>query len=418
MAFSLVPVIVTTWFFGLPIGMLAIIFVITLESYIIFTTEAKDIWAIMHDGGWAGFITTSVVAAIVSHFRGLHKQLSRELSERKRAEAALAKESSLNAALADLSRALISESNLYDMPGLVVDHATRLTGSEMGYVGFIDPQTGCLVSSHQSLHVWEKCRMTDKTIMFKEFTGLWGWVLKNKKPIIANHPEQDERSSGLPNGHIPIHRFLSVPAIIDGNLVGQIAVANAPVDYNQDDLSVMEKLANLYGAVVYQQQLKEKYHFLSLHDPLTGLYNRRHLEEVTNQIKQSGPYPVSIIIVDLDRLKEVNDHQGHSFGDIVIRTAGELLQSTFRCEDVIARIGGDEFAILLPHATETDAANAILRIRHVIDQHNQSNASPRMMMSLGAVTANNRMELEVAVKNADSAMYLDKLSRRHTIARP
>ena len=334
-----------------------------------------------------------------------------DITEWKQAEAALEKESSIHAALADLSHSLILGTSVSDMPSLVVNHAIRLTDSEMGYVGFIDPKTGFLVSSNQCLEVWEKCRMSDKTLVFSEFRGLWGWVLKNKKPIIANNPQQDERSSGVPEGHIPLRRFLSVPAIISGTLVGQIAVANAQRDYSEEDLSILERLATLYGAAVYQQQLRDQYLFLSLHDPLTGLYNRRFIEEVISQLKNSNQYPISAIFGDLDRLKEVNDRRGHNFGDTVIQCAGDILRSSFRSDDIIARIGGDEFVILLPNTSAAAADEVIQRLRQNLDQHNQVSDSLRVFMSFGTATADNRFELEDLIKQADAAMYLDKLAR-------
>lgn len=340
------------------------------------------------------------------------------ITEWKRAEAALEKELSIHAALADLSHSLMLGTSVYDMPNLVVDHAIRLTDSEMGYVGFIDPKTGFLVSSNQSLEVWDKCQMPDKTLVFSEFRGLWGWVLKNKKPIITNHPEQDERSSGVPDGHIPIRRFLSVPAIISGTLVGQIAVANAKRDYGEEDLSILEKLATLYGAAVYQQQLRDQYLFLSLHDPLTGLYNRRFIEEVIGQLKNSNQYPISAIFGDLDRLKEVNDQRGHNFGDSVIQCAGEILRSTFRTGDIVARIGGDEFVILLPNTSAAAADEVIQRLRQNLDQHNQLSESLRVFMSFGAATAGNSVELEDLVKKADAAMYLNKVARWQIAVEP
>ncbi len=92
--------------------------------------------------------------------------------------------------------------------------------------------------------------MEDKTIVFKEFKGLWGWVLKNRQALLTNHPAGDPRSTGVPEGHIPIERFLSVPALLGGALVGQVAVANSERDYDHRDLEVLGRLADLYAMAV------------------------------------------------------------------------------------------------------------------------------------------------------------------------
>jgi diguanylate cyclase (GGDEF)-like protein/PAS domain S-box-containing protein len=335
-----------------------------------------------------------------------------EITDRKQAEASLAAESSINAALVDLSRALMSKTSLTDIPGLVLEHAMYLTGSEIGFVGYIDKQTGYLISTNRSLAGIDQIRCKEHTQMFQEFTGLSGWVLKNKQSIIANHPKDDPRASGLPASHIPIHRFLSAPAIVNDRLVGQIALANSPKDYEAADLTIVERLSTLYGAAVYQQQLREKLFFLSVHDPLTGLYNRRYFEEEFQRLKESNHFPICIVFCDVDQLKIVNDRYGHLDGDEVIRRAGKILQSTFRSEDLVARIGGDEFVVLLLHAHTNAADEAMRRIKENIELDNQQNDSPPVMMSLGTATAENQAQLDEAVIRADAAMYLEKQNRR------
>ncbi len=169
-------------------------------------------------------------------------------------------EASVNIAIAQLSSALISPSSIEDISMLVLEKAKNLTGSSYGYVGYIDPSTERLISSSMSREVWDICQIPEKDAVFEKFAGLWGWVLDNRKSVLTNALAEDPRSSGTPPGHIQIHRFLSAPAQIDQNLVGQIALANSDKDYTEQDLKVIERLATLYAIAV--QRKKAEYELI------------------------------------------------------------------------------------------------------------------------------------------------------------
>jgi PAS domain S-box-containing protein len=187
-----------------------------------------------------------------------NEHLELEIQERKGAEEALSWEASINAAIAELSSALILPKPIEDISWLVLEHAKHLTRSGFGYVGFIDPDTGYLVSVTMTRDIWDTCHVPDKEIIFKKFSGLWGWVLENRKPLLTNSPAQEPMSSGTPPGHIPISRFISVPAMLGDRLVGQIALANSERDYTEDDLTLMQRLATLYAIAIQRNQAEEK----------------------------------------------------------------------------------------------------------------------------------------------------------------
>ncbi len=178
--------------------------------------------------------------------------------ERKQIEEALSWESRVNVSIAELSRALIMSASIDDISFLVLEHARRLTGSTFGYIGYIDTQTGYLVSPTITRDIWDICQVEDKDVVFKEFNGLWGWVLENRKPLLTNTPAEDPRSSGIPQGHIPIRRFLSAPALIGETLVGQVALANSDSEYTEKDLVLVERLASLYALAIQRKQAEEQ----------------------------------------------------------------------------------------------------------------------------------------------------------------
>jgi PAS domain S-box-containing protein len=209
------------------------------------------------------------VAARTVDLRMTNSQLQQEIAERTRAEEALAWEASINAAIAELSRSLISLASLDEISALVLEHAKQLTGSVFGFVGYIDVKTGCLISPTLTRDVWDSCQIPDKRFVFESFGGLWGWVLEHREPVLTNTPQEDPRSSGVPQGHIAIRRFLSAPALIGETLVGQIALANPGRDYVEQDLAVVERLATLYALAVHRsraemalRESEETYHNL------------------------------------------------------------------------------------------------------------------------------------------------------------
>ena len=178
------------------------------------------------------------------------------ITEQKRAEEALAWEADVNASMAELARALLQVAPLEDIASLVLETAKRLTDSPFGYVGYIDPQTGYHIAITLTKDIWEDCQVPDKDIIFKEFRGLWGWVLDHRQSLLTNNPTDDPRSSGVPPGHIPIQRFLAVPALIDDTLVGQVALANSDRDYSEQDLELVEQLATLYALAIQRMRME------------------------------------------------------------------------------------------------------------------------------------------------------------------
>ncbi|MCM2266627.1 MAG: PAS domain S-box protein [Elusimicrobiales bacterium] len=138
----------------------------------------------------------------------------------------------------------------------VLDEARRLTGSAFGFAAMIDPGTGFMNVASMTTETWDVCRMKEKPVIFKEFTGLWGWVLKHKKPLLSNKAGKDRRSSGTPRGHIKIDKFLAVPAMSGRKLLGILGLANPGADYGPADLDAAQKLARVY-AIILQRKLAE-----------------------------------------------------------------------------------------------------------------------------------------------------------------
>lgn len=162
--------------------------------------------------------------------------------------------------------------------------------------------------------------------------------------------------------------------------------------------------------ITERKQTEDKLKFMSSHDSLTGLHNRSYFEQELVKLERSRHFPLSIVMVDVDDLKAINDRLGHVAGDVLLRQAAVLLRETFRCGDVVARIGGDEFAVLLPDTDEQSVQEVVVRIREGLRLWNDSHSTP-INLSLGVAVAEDGRQLLEALKTADQRMYQDKLAR-------
>ncbi len=151
--------------------------------------------------------------------------------------------------------------------------------------------------------------------------------------------------------------------------------------------------------------------YLGTHDVLTRLYNRSFYVDELNRIERKGPYPVTVIMADLNGLKAANDESGHAAGDQLLRRAGEVFNSAIERPAHAARIGGDEFAVLLPETDEAAGEAVMSAIEDLITINNTFYPDHPLSLSMGAATSAPGERLEQVVKRADLAMIAAK--RRH-----
>ncbi len=149
--------------------------------------------------------------------------------------------------------------------------------------------------------------------------------------------------------------------------------------------------------------------FRSTHDILTGLYNRQYFEQEMDKLQNSRRQPISILVLDMNGLKEINDTQGHAAGDELLIVAAEVIRKAFRPDDIVARIGGDEFVVILPSTNKETALKIVDRVKQVIHEFNKLNPDRNQVSFSVGFSCNEATEnLRDVLRQADQDMYKQK----------
>jgi diguanylate cyclase (GGDEF)-like protein len=167
------------------------------------------------------------------------------------------------------------------------------------------------------------------------------------------------------------------------------------------------------------RQLQHRLVEQAITDPLTGAYNRRHMETRLAEALESGrrrEAPAALLLIDVDHFKRINDEQGHKAGDTVLKGLVRVVRSRARKVDLLFRMGGEEFVLLLPDTTESDAVSVAEDIRQAIAQSSLLDGRV-VTASIGVGSARPEDSAETWIKETDAAMYAAKEAGRNRVAR-
>ena len=176
-------------------------------------------------------------------------------------------------------------------------------------------------------------------------------VVEQGKPyIIGDAPERYDAFKKPPHNHI--RGWMGIPLFVKGEIIGMLALdSRKPDSFNNDHARLASLFADQVAIALENSRLFEETQRLAIHDSLTGLYNRRYFMELaTKQFEHARRYqhPLTVIMLDIDHFKKVNDTFGHQVGDQVLQTVAKLCKNGLRSSDLIGRYGGEEFVITLP----------------------------------------------------------------------
>jgi diguanylate cyclase (GGDEF)-like protein/PAS domain S-box-containing protein len=210
------------------------------------------------------------------------------------------------------------------------------------------------------------------------------------------------------------------------DIFGEVALTGKPSFYENFSETtgryystyVYSPKINLFAVLVsdIDEQVKREreINYISFHDQLTGIYNRRFYEEELRRLDTERNFPLTIAMGDLNGLKLINDSFGHNAGDELLKKVAEAITDGCRADDIIARIGGDEFVIILPHTSYAEAENVVARIKK--SASNKKTGMMEVSISFGHQTkVDNKQRIEDVFKDAEDHMYRNKLYESSSI---
>ncbi len=311
-----------------------------------------------------------------------------------------------------------------------LDEIEAITDSRIGFYHFVDEGQGAI-----SLQAWstrtknEFCKASGVGAHYPiAEAGVWADGLRERRPIIHNDYPSLPGKKGMPEGHASLKRELVVPTFRDGKVVSILGVGNKPSDYSAEDVALVSYVADLVWTIVEQKksderiiELNGKLAELALTDELTGIANRRaFFAFAEKELAKSARYssPLSFLMIDIDHFKLVNDEHGHDSGDAVLKSVVGELGSRLRDVDVLARIGGEEFGVLMPSTPAEAALVSAERLRAAVESSacEYKGVEHRVTISIGVASCLGAgSSLNEIMKAADEALYRAKGAGRNRV---
>ena len=295
------------------------------------------------------------------------------------------------------------------------------------------PLTSCALFLYEESANQLRCRFATgvdaellQSLTIPQSDGLVGWVGRNKRALVNARPIADLEAAGAV-GETSLKSALICPLVFDDRLIGTLAVYHTEPDcYTDDHRRLLERVAEQAAGVVHNATVFEQTKRDSLTDPLTGLPNTRymflHLSRELARAERLGS-EVSLLVMDLDKFKDINDSHGHHVGDRALREVARVLRNGIRPYDICVRYAGDEFVVVLSGCGAGEAEVKRQELQQAIDAM-PFEVRPGRVQRLGcsfgiAVFPHDGGSSESLLAVADKRMYKDKGERKaRTAAAP
>ena len=266
-----------------------------------------------------------------------------------------------------------------------------------------------------------------KDIRIKMGQGIAGWVAENEKAVIVPDVSKDTRffSQVDEKTKMETRSIVAVPVRYRDHCLGVIELINCvgADGFHERDLALLEALADFAAIALENARHVKRIHELTITDDCTALYNARHMNfilETEIYRSQRYGYEFSLVFLDLDHFKNVNDTHGHLVGSRLLAEIGQMLRGNCRLIDFAFRYGGDEFVIVLPQASKDNAAIVARRLHKLIRETvwlKEDHLDIHITASLGVAAYPTDAKTKIDLLHlADEAMYNVKNSTRDAVA--
>lgn len=266
-----------------------------------------------------------------------------------------------------------------------------------------------------------------KDVRLKMGEGIAGWVAQNGEPVLIEDVKRDPRFAARIDEitQMDTRSVVCVPIKGKENILGVIELINClgRESFRKSDIPILKSLADYAAIALENARYIQRIHELTITDDCTALYNARHLNFVLDaEIYRSTRYgyEFSVIFLDLDHFKQVNDTYGHLYGSKLLWMIGDLIKGHLRLIDYAFRYGGDEFVVLLPQTSKQNALMVVRRLKALLNSQTffqEEGLNIKVTASFGvAGFPNDGRSRRELLRMADEAMYFVKNTTRDSIA--